>query len=164
MSKLITVDYLLRSAWISISKMYNELASKHDSSMVMGFTLLSIDPKHGSTSMSLGPKMGIEPTSLSRTLVRLEKEKYIIRETSDVDRRSVIIKLTKKGLEMRDISKEYVLNFQNQVRNALTEDEMDCLMTSLSKISSLTNEINTKLNNPLDKKINIKTKKYESIH
>lgn len=164
MSKLITVDYLLRSAWISISKMYNEQASQFDSTMVMGFTLLSIDPKFGSTSMSLGPKMGIESTSLSRTLAKLEKEKYIVRETSDIDKRSVIIKLTKKGLEMRDISKEYVLNFQNQIRDILSEDEMACLMTSLSKISNLTNDIHSKINKSINKKNNTKTNSYESIY
>jgi DNA-binding MarR family transcriptional regulator len=108
--------------------------------MVVGFTLLSIDPKEGSLSMTLGPKMGIEPTSLSRTLTKLEEMGLIKREVSKSDKRNVIIKLTKKGLEMRDVSKNYVLDFQQKVNEALTEKEMNQLIKSLDKIQKLAQE------------------------
>src|SRR5690625_4010475 len=91
--------------------MYNEEASKFNSTMVMGFTLLSIDPKGGTPSTSLGPKMGVEPTSLSRTLKKLEERGLIVRKPKPEDGRSVLIVLTKEGLEMRDVSKEVVLKF-----------------------------------------------------
>ena len=73
----LTIDYLLRSTWLSVQKMYNEQAGAYDSTMVYAFTLLSIDPKGGTPSTSLGPKMGIEPTSLSRTLKNLEARNFI---------------------------------------------------------------------------------------
>lgn len=155
---------MLRGAWIAISKMYNEQAAQFDSTMVMGFTLLSIDPKEGSTSMSLGPKMGIESTSLSRTLVKLEKKKFIVREVNEIDKRSVIIRLTQKGLEMRDISKKYVLDFQNQVRSALTEEEMNSLLSSLTKITELTTEMYAKSNREAKLKIKTKLEEYESTY
>ena len=63
-----TIDYVLRATWMAVSKMYNEQASKVDSTMATGFTLISIDPDEGTPSTSLGPKMGMEATSLSRTL------------------------------------------------------------------------------------------------
>ncbi|MBL7790525.1 MAG: winged helix DNA-binding protein [Chitinophagales bacterium] len=108
--------------------------------MVTAFTLLSIDPKEGSLSMSLGPKMGIEPTSLSRTLIKLENEGLIRREGSKKDRRSVIIKLTEKGLKMRDLSKKHVLDFQQRVNDALTNEEMNVLVSALNKIQALAQE------------------------
>ena len=52
-----TIDHLLRSTWQAIARMYNEEASKYDSTMATGFALLSIDPKKGTPSTSLGPKM-----------------------------------------------------------------------------------------------------------
>lgn len=135
-----TIDYLLRTTWNTVTKMYNEEAAQYDSTMVVGFTLLSIDPKEGSLSMTLGPKMGIEPTSLSRTLTKLEEAGLIKREVSKSDKRNVIIKLTKKGLEMRDVSKNYVLDFQQKVNEALTEKEMNQLIKSLDKIQKLAQE------------------------
>ena len=135
-----TIDYLLRTTWNTVTKMYNEEAAQYDSTMVVGFTLLSIDPKEGSLSMTLGPKMGIEPTSLSRTLTKMEEAGLIKREVSKSDKRNVIIKLTKKGLEMRDVSKNYVLDFQQKVNEALTEKEMNQLIKSLDKIQKLAQE------------------------
>jgi DNA-binding MarR family transcriptional regulator len=140
MNKMVTIDYLLRLTWNTVAKMYNEEAAQFDSTMVVGFTLLSIDPKEGSLSMTLGPKMGIEPTSLSRTLTKLEEMGLIKREVSKSDKRNVIIKLTKKGLEMRDVSKNYVLDFQQKVNEALTEKEMNQLIKSLDKIQKLAQE------------------------
>lgn len=135
-----TIDYLLRTTWNSVAKMYNEQALGYNATMVTAFTLLSIDPKEGSLSMSLGPKMGIEPTSLSRTLNKLEKEGLIVREGSKEDRRVVIIRLTKKGLEMRDISKKHVLDFQQKINSTLTANEIKILTKALHKIQSIANE------------------------
>ena len=38
-----TFDSVLRSTWQVVSKMYNKEAGKFDSTMAMGFALLSID-------------------------------------------------------------------------------------------------------------------------
>ena len=51
-----TIDYLLRSTWMAVAKMYNEEAGKKGSTMATGFALLSIDPENGTPSTSLGPK------------------------------------------------------------------------------------------------------------
>ena len=65
-----TLDAVLRSTWNSVSKMYNREASKFDSTMAMGFALLNIDAT-GTTSTALGPRLGMESTSLSRLLNNL---------------------------------------------------------------------------------------------
>ena len=63
-----------------IAKMYNEEASKYDSTMAVAFLLLQIDKEKGTTSTALGPKMGMEPTSLSRLLKRMETNGLMYRE------------------------------------------------------------------------------------
>ena len=73
-----TFDSALRSTWQMVSKMYNKEAGKFDSTMATGFALLSIDPE-GTPSTTLGPKMGMEPTSLSRLLNSMEERKLIYR-------------------------------------------------------------------------------------
>ena len=70
-----TIDYALRATWQAVARMYNEEAKQFDSTMAVGFALLSIDPKEGTPSTALGPKMGMEATSLSRILKSIE-EKY----------------------------------------------------------------------------------------
>ena len=72
-----TIDHELRYTWQTVSKMYNEEASKIGGSMAIGFALLSLNPKKGTPSTSLGPKMGMESTSLSRTLKTMEDYKLI---------------------------------------------------------------------------------------
>ena len=59
-----TIDYVLRTTWLAVQKMYNEEASKFEATMATAFTLLSIDPKKGTPSTSLGPKIGIHNLNL----------------------------------------------------------------------------------------------------
>jgi len=40
-----TLDYVLRTTWLAVAKMYNEEAAKFGSTMATGFALLSIDPE-----------------------------------------------------------------------------------------------------------------------
>jgi DNA-binding MarR family transcriptional regulator len=139
----LTIDHYLRSTWLSVQKMYNEQAAKFNSTMVMGFTLLSIDPKTGTPSTSLGPKMGIEPTSLSRTLKNLEEKGLIIRKKNPEDGRSVLVVLTKDGLEMRNVSKEVVLGFHEAVEEQISKEELNTFFEVLHKINLIAVEEKT---------------------
>ena len=100
-----TFDSALRSTWQVVSKMYNKEASKFDSTMATGFALLSIDAE-GTPSTNLGPKMGMEPTSLSRLLNAMEKRGLIIRSKNPNDGRSVLIHLTPTMKLKRKVVKE----------------------------------------------------------
>lgn len=132
-----TIDYVLRATWISIAKMYNEEASKEGSTMATGFALLSIDPEEGTPSTSLGPKMGMEATSLSRTLKTMEEKGLIIRRKNPVDGRSVLIYLTDYGKEMRDYSKKVVLTFDEAVKREIPEDDLNTFTEVAYKIMEL---------------------------
>jgi len=132
-----TIDYVLRATWIAIAKMYNEEAGKEGSTMATGFALLSIDPEEGTPSTSLGPKMGMEATSLSRTLKTMEDKGLIKRKKNPVDGRSVLIYLTDFGKEMRDYSKKVVLTFDQAVRNEIPQEDLDKFIEVASKIMDL---------------------------
>lgn len=120
-----TIDYVLRTTWLTVQKMYNEEAAKFESTMATGFTLLSIDPEEGTPSTALGPKMGMEATSLSRTLKTMEKRGLIERHPNPNDGRGVIIKLTPFGREKRDYSREKVLTFNEVVRKNVSQEKME---------------------------------------
>ncbi|MGB0274544.1 MAG: MarR family winged helix-turn-helix transcriptional regulator [Flavobacteriaceae bacterium] len=120
-----TIDALYRATWQTIAKMYNEEASKHDTTMASGLALLSIDPVHGTPSTAIAPKMGMEATSLSRTLKTLEEKGLIERVPNPDDGRSVLLKLTPLGLEKRDFSKSLVLQFNKQIEERVGEKKLE---------------------------------------
>ena len=119
-----TIDYILRTTWLAVNKMYNEEAAKFGSTMATGFALLSIDPENGTPSTSLGPKMGMEATSLSRTLKTMEEKGLIVRKPNPEDGRGVLIYLTEFGREKRAYSREKVLTFNETIRANVSENEL----------------------------------------
>ncbi|HET8885948.1 MAG TPA: MarR family transcriptional regulator [Salinimicrobium sp.] len=132
-----TIDYVLRSTWIAVSKMYSEEAGKAGSTMATGFALLSIDPEKGTPSTTLGPKMGMEATSLSRTLKSMEEKGLITRKKNPADGRGVLIFLTKFGKEMRDYSKGVVFQFDEAVKNEVSKEDMETFNKVANKIMDL---------------------------
>jgi len=117
MQKEKSIDHALRATWQAVAKTYNEQAAKHKSTMAMAMALLYIDVENGTPSTALGPSMGMEATSLSRTLNSMEEKGYIFREKNPEDGRGVFIKLTKLGIEKREISKASVYRFNQAVRD-----------------------------------------------
>ena len=124
MQKEQTIDHVLRATWQAIAKMYNEQAAKHDSTMAMAFVLLNVDIEKGTPSTALGPQMGMEPTSLSRILKNMEERGAIYREKNPEDGRSVLIKLTDFGIEKRQTSREYVIQFNETVKKHVSEEKI----------------------------------------
>jgi len=119
-----TIDYMLRTTWLAVNKMYNEEAAKFDTTMATGFTLLSIDKENGTPSTSLGPIMGMEATSLSRILKRMEDLGLIERKPNPNDGRGVLIYLTEFGKEKRKDAKERVLIFNETIRKHVSEEKL----------------------------------------
>ncbi|WP_298239379.1 MarR family transcriptional regulator [uncultured Algibacter sp.] len=120
-----TIEYVLRTTWLAVQKMYNEEAAKFESTMATGFTLLSIDPEKGTPSTALGPKMGMEATSLSRILKTMEKRGVIERKPNPSDGRGVLIHLTEFGREKRALSRDKVLSFNEAIRNNISEEKIN---------------------------------------
>lgn len=120
-----TLDYVLRTTWLAVAKMYNEEAAKFESTMATGFALLSIDPEIGTPSTSLGPKMGMEATSLSRILKTMEENGLIKRKPNPEDGRGVLIFLTDFGKEKREYSRERVLTFNSTIRQNISEEKIN---------------------------------------
>ncbi|SFH92246.1 MarR family winged helix-turn-helix transcriptional regulator [Halpernia frigidisoli] len=142
--KVDNVDLILKSTWLAVSKMYSDMAQDHDATAVQALTLLKIDPKEGTRSTNLGPKMAIEPTSLTRIIKLLEDNGYIYKEKTTLDKREVIIKLTEKGIESRNLSKEVVVNFNTKVAQKISSEKLDIFKEVMLDILRIANEINNK--------------------
>lgn len=132
-----TIDYILRATWQAVARMYNEEASKYGASMAIGFALLSMDKEKGTPSTTLGPKMGMEATSLTRTLKSMEEKGLIIRKKNPNDGRGVLIYLTDFGREKRDLSKNTVLKFNETIKQHVSDDKLK----NFIEVSEIINEL-----------------------
>ncbi len=135
-----TIDYILRATWQAVSRMYNDEASKFEGSMAIGFALLSIDKEDGTPSTAISNRMGMEPTSLTRTLKTLEDKGLITREKNPEDGRGVLIYLTDLGKEKRELSKKTVLQFNETVKQHVSTEKLQHFMEVAEIINELIGE------------------------
>jgi DNA-binding MarR family transcriptional regulator len=122
--------------------MYNEEAAKYGATMATGFVLLSIDKEKGTPSTTLGPKMGMEATSLTRTLKSMEEKGLIIRKKNPFDGRGVLIYLTELGKEKRELSKNTVLKFNDTVKQHVSDEKLQHFMEVAETINELIQDKN----------------------
>ena len=140
--KAYKVDFVLRHLWHKISRLYNQKASEYGVSTSVGFILLNVD-KEGTPSTQLGPKMGMEPTSLSRTLKSMEESGLIYRKAAKDDKRKVLIFLTDEGVEKRRIARQVILDFNEHVISAVPKGKLKTFF-----------EVAERLDTAIDKELN----------
>lgn len=131
-----TVDFHIRWTWAKISRWYNIEAAKRGGTMSIGYILLNID-KDGTPSTRLGPKMGMESRSLSRSLKMMEEKGLITRQSDKNDGRVVRVFLTEEGTRMREISKDAVIRFNNAIREEIPAGKLQITFDTLQKISTI---------------------------
>ena len=135
-----TVDYNIRKTWYNITKMYNRTATEYMASMALGMIILNIDISEGTPSTQLGPNMGMEATSLSRSLNKLETAGVIVRKPDPNDKRKALIHLTPLGMDWREVAKRVVVEFNEKIQSHFEKEEMDIFFAILKKINKIINE------------------------
>ena len=131
-----TIDFPIRRVWSRISRLYNNEAAKYGGSMAVGQILLNIEPS-GTPSTKLGPKMGMESRSLVRTLQTMEEEGLIRRASDNGDKRVVRIHLTTKGKQMRDVSRDTVVKFNQAVQSRFTQAQLSNFRTVMAELDRI---------------------------
>ena len=144
MKKEETVDYPIKSAWHAISRMYNQQAAEEGFTTAIGFVLININSKEGTPATKIAPLIGLETRSLTRMLKTMEEKGLIYKKADPVDKRSVRMFLTEEGKRKKEISVQSVMRFNEQVRAALTEEELADFFGVISKIQKVIDQIQTK--------------------
>ena len=130
------LDFYLRWAWVKLAKVYNAEAERRGITLSVGYALLSIE-KEGTPSTKLGPRMGMEPTSLSRTLKGMEEKGLIKRRPDPNDGRSVRVFLTDVGLDARCQARDLVVGINERLASMLGEETIKELNTGLRKLNAV---------------------------
>ena len=133
------IDFQIRTAWAKISRTYNAIAVQSGGTLSIGYILLNIDRK-GSPSTSLGPKMGLEPTSLARSLKKMEEADLIYRIRDNADKRCVKIFLTEEGKKMRKVSKAVVIRFNEEVRQKISAKKLEIFQQVIEDLNEVLDE------------------------
>jgi DNA-binding MarR family transcriptional regulator len=144
MKKEETVDYPIKSAWHAISRMYNQQAAEEGFTTAIGFVLININSKEGTPATKIAPLIGLETRSLTRMLKTMEEKGLIYKKADPVDKRSVRMFLTEEGKRKKEISVQSVMRFNEQVRGALTDEELASFFGVISKIQKVIDQIQTK--------------------
>jgi len=137
-----TIDSKLKTAWQIVSRMYNTEAVLHDATIAMAHFLLNVDSHEGSFASDIAPQLGMESTSLSRIILSLEDKKLIVRKSDRTDKRKILITLTKKGKEQKELAKNIVRNFNHLVQVKLGKQRVEEFFKTIDEISDLAEERN----------------------
>lgn len=140
------IDFMLRHAWHRVSRMYNNTASTEGMTMSVGFILMIVE-KSGTPSTQLGPKMGMEPTSLSRTLNNMETSGLIERKEYAGDKRKVNIFLTPKGVEKRKLVRNFLLEFNEKIASKFNDRDLKGFMNVMSAVDMAIEDVENTKNN-----------------
>ena len=135
--------YHLKTNWLSISKLFNDLAKEYDSTMAMAFVLLAIDNDTGTPVTKIAPRIGMEPNSLSRLLNSLENKGAILRKNDSEDQRKVLVYLTDLGIELKNIAIQTVVEVEKSITQNLSKEEKQLILKIMGNISSAVNNIRT---------------------
>jgi DNA-binding MarR family transcriptional regulator len=138
-----TVDFNLRWGWTKLAKLYTAEAERRGITLSVGYALLSIE-RDGTPSTKLGPRMGMEPTSLSRTLKAMEGQGLIVRRPDPQDGRLMRVFLTEDGVVARRQARKLVLDLNGRIRNELGAETANHLIGGLQKLASILEDINLK--------------------
>jgi MarR family transcriptional regulator, organic hydroperoxide resistance regulator len=136
MNKEQLFEFHIRNNWFKISRYYNQVASEYNMSFSWGFILLNIE-KEGTPSTSLGPKMGMEPTSLSRTLKNMEAAGIITRQQDKVDKRKSLVFLTPEGVERRKMARDVVLGFNQRVYEQIPKSKVKAFFEVMQQLDDI---------------------------
>ena len=131
-----TIDFHLRWGWTKLSKLYSAEAERRGIPFSFVFILLHTEKK-GTPSTKLGPKMGMESTSLSRSLRGLDTLGWIERRPDLVDKRMVRVHLTLDGIAARREARDLVVTVNQRLRDLLGGESVDRLLNELKRLNEV---------------------------
>lgn len=133
-----TIDYFMKVVWQTMANRYNQLVADFGITQSIGYLLINIDEKEGTTVSQVAALLGLKSTSLSRMLSQLEQMGLIYRESNQGDKRSVKVYLTEQGREKRRMARAVVKEFNNYLNTHISDKDKNYLINLLKKLNQLT--------------------------
>lgn len=115
-----------------LNNKYNQLLQSFDIAPEQRATLEIIKYEEDVNQTKIANILGKDKTTISRTLNTLENKNLITK--SQIDKRTNLIQLTKKGEEILNDSFSCVRDFRKNLTSKLSEEELNQLISLLEKV------------------------------
>lgn len=102
----------------------------------MGYRSLLFHLAHhdGCSQRELAQKAGLQPSTVSITLDKMERDGYILREKSADDQRAIKLHLTEKGKNIDRLNRERIAVLDECFSSTVTLEEKELLISLLEKV------------------------------
>lgn len=94
--------YLMAKATLLMNNVFQKKLNKFDITRSQAIALTAIWEENGATPTDLAEITGRDIPNVLRILDKLEKKELIYRKACEIDKRSYMVYLTSKGLELRE--------------------------------------------------------------
>jgi DNA-binding MarR family transcriptional regulator len=103
-------------------------AASHELSLTEGAVLVRLD-KHGpATTADLARAESVKPQSMGATVAALEERGLVARKPHPTDGRQMIVSLTAKGLDVRQMAQDAKRTWLAEAISQLNEEERELLL------------------------------------
>ena len=121
---------LISSFLIDLQRLFRLNISINDLTYSQTLAIISI-PDDGIEMSELAWKLGLDNSTVTRLVIRLEKKNWVERKQSQRDQRAIEVFLTDKGaLIQHDIEKE-IDNIGEKIKSEVEKDQKESLLESL---------------------------------
>ncbi len=131
-----TIDFHIKGTWHTLTKMYNRIASEYNTSQTVAYILVNIE-REGTPATQIAARLGMEPTSLSRVLKKMEDQDFIRKEVDKRDKRIMKIFLTNGGVEKRKFVKKILIDFNKKVIENVSKNDLKIFYKVINTINDI---------------------------
>ena len=127
-----SLGFKINQAANRINNKFSKLLNQFDIAPEQRATLEIIKYEKDVNQTKIANMLGKDKTTISRTLNTLENKNLITK--SQIDKRTNLIQLTKKGEEILNDSFSSVRDFRKNLTSKLSEEELNQLISLLEKV------------------------------
>lgn len=106
--------------------------ASHPATIFQCYTLRYLKDSKGMTMKQLSNIMGLATSTMTRNIDKMVKKDYLERVRGELDRREVLIRMTKKGRELTKKIQDAERYFSTKLVDEIPEDEWDNVLSSLN--------------------------------
>lgn len=121
---------------------YGEVETKYGISIAEWRVMLTLAAEPGVTAAEITNRWAIEKMAVNRAIQRLVDNSYVSRTRDPDDRRSYQLALTAKGTKLHNKISPAADRRYNELQSAVTEEELDVMVTALQKMIRRAEELN----------------------
>lgn len=129
------INYLLTTAQHTVSQKLSSRLGEFDLTPSQYGVLRCLWDLNKANPKEIAEQLGLETSTISGVLDRMQKKGLIVRTISEEDRRFILVEITEKGKALEEPIIKIVDNVNDEVLHFLNDEERDVLRNNLRRIA-----------------------------